>query len=143
MNEKPTCGECRFCERRDRKMKDEDGILRDTIRYICVAKHLVLEDIHKAHFCSRYEEIEAEDMQNEYLVTISATAMFSMFIRAEDEFEARDKAQEMDIDPGEWDIDDRMVVETTLVRESMTVGKYPETEKKVERTLPKNQTKLF
>lgn len=143
MMERPTCGKCKHCERKDFKVKDEFGIIRDGHGFICRAKLITVGDLTKPRACSRFEEVEAEDLQNEYIVTVSATATVSMFIRAEDEFEARDKAQGIEVDPKEWDIDDRMVVETTLVRESMTVGRYPETEKRVERTLSKNQTKLF
>ena len=122
---------------------DDNGLIRDAYVFDCKAKHVILDcSIYDPHPCSLFEEIEEEDLKGTFKVTLVALATCTVFVKAEDQFDAEEQAKMMDIDSDRWEIDDITVEESECVEK----GAFKRNLREIpveERTLHKDQTKLF
>ena len=122
---------------------DDNGLIRDAYVFDCKAKHVILDcSIYDPHPCSLFEEIEEEDLKGTFKVTLVALATCTVFVKAEDSFDAEEQAKIMDIDSDRWEIDDITVEESECVEK----GAFKRNLREIpveERTLHKDQTKLF
>ena len=122
---------------------DDNGLIRDAYVFDCKAKHVVLDrSIYDPYPCSLFEEIEEEDLKGTFKVTLVALATCTVFVKAEDSFDAEEQAKMMDIDSDRWEIDDITVEESECVEK----GAFKRNLREIpveERTLHKDQTKLF
>lgn len=122
---------------------DDNGLIRDAYVFDCKAKHVILDcSIYDPHPCSLFEEIEEEDLKGTFKVTLVALATCTVFVKAEDSFDAEEQAKMMDIDSDRWEIDDITVEESECVEK----GAFKRNLREIpveERTLHKDQTKLF
>lgn len=122
---------------------DDNGLIRDAYIFDCKAKHVILDrSIYDPYPCSLFEEIEEEDMEGTFKVTLMALATCTVFVKAEDSFDAEEKAKMMDIDSDEWEIDEITIEENECVEK----GAFKRNLREIpveERTLHKDQTKLF
>ena len=122
---------------------DDNGLIRDAYIFDCKAKHVVLDrSIYDPYPCSLFEEIEEEDLKGTFKVTLVALATCTVFVKAEDSFDAEEQAKMMDIDSDRWEIDDITVEESECVEK----GAFKRNLREIpveERTLHKDQTKLF
>ncbi|MGN0138172.1 MAG: hypothetical protein ACI381_06165 [Candidatus Methanomethylophilaceae archaeon] len=140
---KAICNNCKHCRRRECKKMDDNGLIRDAYIFDCKAKHVVLDlSIYDPHPCSLFEEIEEEDMEKTFEVILMASATCTVFVKAEDSFDAEEKAMMMDIDSDEWEIDEITIEGNECVDEGAFKRKLREVPVE-ERTLHKDQTKLF
>lgn len=122
---------------------DDNGLIRDAYVFDCKAKHVILDcSIYDPHPCSLFEEIEEEDLKGTFKVTLVALATCTVFVKAEDSFDAEEQAKMMDIDSDRWEIDDITVEESECVEKGAFKRKLREIPVE-ERTLHKDQTKLF
>ena len=137
------CNLCKHCRRRECKKMDDNGLIRDAYVFDCKAKHVILDcSIYDPHHCSLFEEIEEEDLKGTFKVTLVALATCTVFVKAEDSFDAEEQAKMMDIDSDRWEIDDITVEESECVEK----GAFKRNLREIpveERTLHKDQTKLF
>ena len=122
---------------------DDNGLIRNAYVFDCKAKHVILDcSIYDPHPCSLFEEIEEEDLKGTFKVTLVALATCTVFVKAEDSFDAEEQAKMMDIDSDRWEIDDITVEENECVEK----GAFKRNLREIpveERTLHKDQTKLF
>ena len=122
---------------------DDNGLIRDAYVFDCKAKHVILDcSIYDPHPCSLFEEIEEENLKGTFKVTLVALATCTVFVKAEDSFDAEEQAKMMDIDSDRWEIDDITVEESECVEK----GAFKRNLREIpveERTLHKDQTKLF
>ena len=122
---------------------DDNGLIRDAYIFDCKAKHVILDrSIYDPYPCSLFEEIEEEDMKGTFKVTLVAMATCTVFVRAEDSFDAEEQAKMMEIDSDKWELDDITVEESECVEK----GAFKRNLREIpveERTLHKDQTKLF
>ena len=137
------CNLCKHCRRRECKKMDDNGLIRDAYVFDCKAKHVILDcSIYDPHPCSLFEEIEEEDLKGTFKVTLVALATCTVFVKAEDSFDAEEQAKMMDIDSDRLEIDDITVEESECVEK----GAFKRNLREIpveERTLHKDQTKLF
>ena len=140
---KSICNNCKHCRRRECKKMDDNGLIRDAYVFDCKAKHVILDcSIYDPHPCSLFEEIEEENLKGTFKVTLVALATCTVFVKAEDSFDAEEQAKMMDIDSDRWEIDDITVEESECVEK----GAFKRNLREIpveERTLHKDQTKLF
>ena len=122
---------------------DDNGLIRDAYIFDCKAKHVILDrSIYDPYPCSLFEEIEEEDLKGTFKVTLIALATCTVFVKAEDSFDAEEQAKMMEIDSDMWEIDDITVEESECVEK----GAFKRNLREIpveERTLHKDQTKLF
>lgn len=137
------CNLCKHCRRRECKKMDDHGLIRDAYIFDCKAKHVVIDrSIYDPYPCSLFEEIEEEDLKGTFKVTLVALATCTVFVKAEDSFDAEEQAKMMEIDPEDWEHDDITVEESECVEK----GAFKRNLREIpveERTLHKDQTKLF
>ena len=122
---------------------DDNGLLRDAYIFDCKAKHVILDrSIYDPYPCSLFEEIEEEDLKGTFKVTLVALATCTVFVKAEDSFDAEEQAKMMDIDSDMWELDDITVEESECVEK----GAFKRNLREIpveEHTLHKDQTKRF
>ena len=140
---KAICNNCKHCRKRECKKLNDDGLIYDACIFDCKAKHVILDlSIYDPHPCSLFEEVEEEDLKGTFKVTLVALATCTVFVKAEDSFDAEEQAKMMEIDSDKWELDDITVEESECVEKGAFIRKLREMPVE-ECTLHKDQVKLF